>query len=112
LHAELARAIPAARFPLQEAQTDALGREPFLTMALARRAHGALANDSGNAHILAAAGVPLVVIFGPTSAEKFVPVGSHVRVVRASDHGGRLADLPSSAVLTALQAALETQARG
>ena len=85
LHDELANALPEARFPLQEANARALADEPFLTMALAQRVSGAVANDSGNAHILAAAGVPLVVLFGPTSAEKFTPIGRHIDPIKAQD---------------------------
>jgi ADP-heptose:LPS heptosyltransferase len=102
LHAALAGSLPDARFPLQAASSEALANEPFLTLALAKRACAALANDSGNAHILAAAGVPLVVLFGPTSADKFTPAGCHVRVVRASEYGAGLADLPVDVVSSAL----------
>jgi ADP-heptose:LPS heptosyltransferase len=106
LHAELAQSLPDASFPLQAASVEARADEPFLTMAIAQRARAALANDSGNAHILAAAGVPLVVLFGATSAEKFAPPGAHVQVVRAGDYGDSLADLPVRAVASALLATL------
>jgi ADP-heptose:LPS heptosyltransferase len=112
LHAELARSLPDARFPLQAASGEALAYEPFLTMALAQRACAALANDSGNAHILAAAGAQLVVLFGATSAEKFAPPGAHVRVVRADDYGDSLADLPVQAVASALLGALGATGSG
>lgn len=106
LHDELASALPDAGFPLQAADARALADEPFLTMALAQRARAVLANDSGNAHIMAAAGASLVVMFGSTSADKFAPTGDHVRVLRARDYGERLADLPVEAVLSAVLEAL------
>ena len=112
LHAELARSLSDARFPLQAASAETLADEPFLTMALAQRACAALANDSGNAHILAAAGVPLVVLFGATSAEKFAPPGAHVRVLRADDYGDSLADLPVQAAASALLGALGATGAG
>lgn len=103
LYGELAAALPGARFPLQEADAAALGHEPFLTMALAQRALGALANDSGNAHILAAAGVPIMVLFGATSADKFAPIGPEVDPVKAQDFGAASVDgIPVQSVVERL----------
>lgn len=110
LRDDLAAALPDARFPLQEADAEALSDEPFLTMALAQRARAALANDSGNAHILAAAGVPLVVLFGTTNADKFAPMGENVSVLRAGDYGCSLDDLPVDAVIAKLVAVVGGEA--
>lgn len=107
LRAELSEELPRARFPLQAASGDTLADEPFMTMALAQRACAALANDSGNAHILAASGVPLVVLFGATNAEKFAPAGTHVSVIRARDHAESLVDLPVETVLPRLFAVMD-----
>ena len=109
LRAELSEALPQASFPLQAAPADALADEPFLTMALAQRACAAIANDSGNAHILAAAGVSLVVLFGATNAEKFAPAGAHVSVIRARDHADSLVDLPVEVVLPRLLGTLASR---
>jgi ADP-heptose:LPS heptosyltransferase len=114
LHAQIARAVPEARLPLQDAGAGELKHEPFLTMALAKRCRGALANDSGNAHIVAAAGTALLVLFGRTSAAKFAPRGAQVRFLQAADFGGGSIDaLPLEAVyreLTALLARSAAQA--
>ncbi len=40
-----------------------------------------VANDSGPAHLAAALGRPLVVLFGPTSPGRWAPTGSEVRVL-------------------------------
>ncbi len=42
----------------------------------------ALCVDSGNAHIAAASGIPTYVLYGPTSPEKWLPVGKSVFPVR------------------------------
>jgi ADP-heptose:LPS heptosyltransferase len=41
-----------------------------------------IGNDSGITHLAAAAGTPVLAIFGPTDPEVWAPRGSHVRVVR------------------------------
>src|SRR5581483_9199377 len=75
-------------------------------------------NDSGPAHIAAAVGTPAVVLFGPTSPERWSPPGRLVRSLSlqlacspCSNHGGErcpigthacLRDLGVEAVLAAL----------
>jgi lipopolysaccharide heptosyltransferase II len=51
--------------------------------------------DSGPAHMAGALGVPVVVVFGPTSPQRWAPQGPRVKVVRrelacapCSNHGG------------------------
>lgn len=39
-------------------------------------------NDSGVAHLAAAVGSPCVLIFGPTSAEHWAPIGEHIAILR------------------------------
>ncbi len=41
-------------------------------------------NDSGVSHLAAGLGVPSVVLFGPTSAEQWAPLGDRVTVLQAS----------------------------
>jgi ADP-heptose:LPS heptosyltransferase len=87
---ELREALPQALFPLQEAGIEARHRfAPAFTMALAGRLTAAIANDSGVGHMLAVGGAPLVSLFGPTVPEKFMPMTRKLRIVRASEHGGR-----------------------
>lgn len=92
-------ALPEARLPLQhEAQVS-----PMLTIALARRLTAAVSNDSGAGHLLAAADVPLVSLFGPTPADKFAPAARRLALLRAQDWGGETMDLiPYDAVAAAL----------
>ena len=50
--------------------------------ALATRAAVTVCNDSGLAHLSAAAGAPTVVVFGSTSSAWSAPLGARVRVVQ------------------------------
>jgi len=96
-------ALPAALLPLQAAEQVT----PLLTIALGRRMAVAIANDSGAGHMLAAADVPLLSLFGPTPAAKFAPAGLKTRVIRAQDHGGETMDfIPVEAVENALTGVL------
>jgi ADP-heptose:LPS heptosyltransferase len=92
-------AVPAALLPLQAATTVT----PMLTIALARRMTAAVANDSGTGHMLAAADIPLVSLFGPTPPEKFAPATPRLTVLRAQEFGGEdMAAIPLEAVANAL----------
>jgi ADP-heptose:LPS heptosyltransferase len=104
----LAKAVPAALFPLQEPTVaERFGYSPLLTIALGERLTAALANDSGVGHMLALSGTGLVSLFGPTSPAKFAPVSKSLTIVTAQSFGGREMELiPTEAVLTALRAAL------
>lgn len=88
-------ALPAALLPLQVAETVT----PLLSIALGRRMAVAIANDSGTGHMLAAADVPLVSLFGPTPAAKFAPAAQKALVIKAQDHGGETMEfIPIAAV--------------
>jgi ADP-heptose:LPS heptosyltransferase len=103
MHLELAAAVDDAVFPLQAADRAALAHEPFLTMALAKRCRAAVANDSGVGHILAATGIPMVSLYGPTKPEKFAPTNPALICVRAQAFGGSdMASIPIEAVWQAL----------
>ena len=94
-------ALPTAILPL----TDADG--PPVTMALGTRLAAAIANDSGTGHMLAAAGVPLLSLFGPTPPAKFAPAAERLTVIRAQDFGGEeMAAIPVEPVMAALKALL------
>jgi ADP-heptose:LPS heptosyltransferase len=106
-HAELAAAVPAARFPLQDAADQAIAATPLLTLALAQRLAAAVANDGGGGHILAESGVPLVSLWGPTAAAKAYPMARRLKLVTAQAFGGDAMDLiPVDAVAAALDTLL------
>lgn len=102
---ELRAAVPTAKFPLQ----DALSEDPQLTLALAACLRAAVANDSGGGHLLAAGGVPLVSLFGPTSPAKFAPMAARLEIVTAQSHGGHeMSDIPLASVAAALDRLIST----
>lgn len=86
--APIAAALPDAAFPL-EAMPE---RSPLAAMALAARCRVAVANDAGPGHLCAAAGVPLVSLFGPTPPAKFAPWTERGRILRAQDFGAPAID--------------------
>lgn len=51
------------------------------TMALIKRCHLFISNDSGLAHCAAAIGIPTIAIFGPTDPEICAPVSEHILVI-------------------------------
>jgi len=103
--AELAAALPAARFPNQDAPAAGIATGPLLTLALAQRLAAAVANDGGGGHILAESGVPLVSLWGPTAVDKAYPMARRLKLVTAQQFGGDAMDLIP---VEAVEAALET----
>lgn len=59
-----------------------------------------LGNDSGLAHLAAAADIPVLSLFGPTDPVRYAPWGSAARTLRSAD--GVIAHMQESAVLAAL----------
>ncbi len=102
--AEMVRAaLPSALLPVQQAADPS----PMLTIAVARRLAAAIANDSGTGHMLAAADIPLVSLFGPTPPEKFAPATACLTVLTAQAWGGDAMELiPADAVAAALEGVL------
>jgi ADP-heptose:LPS heptosyltransferase len=90
---EIAAACPAAR--------NLCGETSIADIAvLARGAAGAVGNDTGPMHIIAAAGCPSVVLYSTESDPELTrPVGPAVAVLRRPD----LADLPVSEVAATLR---------
>ncbi len=100
--------LPAALFPLQTAGGPG---GVALTIALGARCAAAVAGDCGGGHMMAAAGVPLVSLFGPTDPEKFAPWAAHLTILRAQDFGGMdMAAIPVPAVLASLAEAILSSA--
>ena len=79
---ELAQAVVASTRTGQAEQLDSSLRE-FL--ALAARATLFLGGDTGPMHLAAAAGTPIVTIFGPTAAARNGPFDPHDIVVERDD---------------------------
>ncbi len=62
-----------------------------------------LANDNGVGHLLGAAGVPVVSLFGPTDPARWRPITPLGRIVLARDFGGDdVAAIPAKAVVEAV----------
>ena len=68
-----------------------------------------VSNDSGPAHLAAALGRPLVVLFGPTAPGRWAPTGPAVRVLYenlpcspCSNHGSSRCPLGTHACLEAI----------
>lgn len=99
--------VPDALLPLQDPRAAALAASPLLTIAVAARLAAGVANDSGGGHMLAAADIPLLSLFGPTPAAKFAPFVTRGAVIRAQDFGGtEMSAIPADAVDDALEALL------
>lgn len=92
LGARLKQAVPDA--------IDLTGRTTLGDVAdLARAADGAIGNDTGPSHLIAAAGCPIVVIFSDDSDPKLcAPSGRDVRILHRPD----LMKLPPDEILAAL----------
>lgn len=60
--------------------------------AVLRRCAAAVCNDSGGMHLAAAAGVPVVALYGLTDPSRTGPIGDAVTLLRGSEGGGR--DIP------------------
>jgi ADP-heptose:LPS heptosyltransferase len=101
---EVRSAVPAAVLPLDAASS------PLLTIALARRLAVAVANDSGTGHMLAAAEVPLISLFGPTSPDKFAPLTPRLKIIQAQQFGAAtMAAIPLGPVGEAVDGVLAGQ---
>jgi len=95
---------PRALLPLQDEKAKTFEKSPLLTIALGERLTAAVANDSGTGHMLAAADVPLLSLFGPTPPEKFAPFISRGKIIEAQTFGGEeMSVIPVDAVLEALE---------
>jgi ADP-heptose:LPS heptosyltransferase len=72
-------------------------------VAVAERLALVVANDCGIAHVCAAAGRPIVSLFGPTDPRRWAPWSPVSRIIRAQEFGGSRMDLiPVEAVLRAV----------
>ena len=70
----------------------------------------AVSNDSGGGHLVAAGGVPLVSLWGPSVMEKAPPQASRLVTILARDYGSTSMDaIPVDRVDDALEALLATK---
>lgn len=99
---DLRHAVPDALFPTvgDDGQpTPSIAQ----TIALAQRFSAAVANDAGAGHILAAADVPMVSLFGPTPAAKFAPSARQCEIIEAQSFGAEeMAAIPLEHVAAAV----------
>jgi len=70
------------------------------------RARVYVGNDSGPTHLAAAAGTPVVAIFGPTDPRVWAPRGPNVSVVQPPHSDGRVESISVNSVLAALEKSL------
>ncbi|MBL8839226.1 MAG: glycosyltransferase family 9 protein [Alphaproteobacteria bacterium] len=88
--APLRAALPTAIFPGVDSPE---GRADLdLLLAIGERLALAVVHDTGPAHMLAALGVPLVSLFGPTDPTRFMPVDVPVYLLDTVEFGGRRSD--------------------
>lgn len=107
----LRRTVPGALFPgCDDGEGHLASAE--LTLALGQRLAVAVVNDTGVAHLLAAADTALVSLFGPTDPRRWAPHGTGLHVLRAQAFGGReMAAIPVAAVVRSVADALVAHAR-
>ena len=104
---------------------DLIGRADLVTsFAALKRARLYIGNDTGYSQLAAAAGVPTLVLFGPSDDRIWRPWGENVRIVRGArtfeeirkiDHAlsaqvRHMIDLSSDSVMAAAEALLEETA--
>lgn len=84
--AERDMALPLLRARLPGGVIDLVGRTELTTAGAAlERAALFLGNDSGLMHMAAAAGVPTLGLFGPTSDRRYAPWGPSARALRTPE---------------------------
>lgn len=99
--------LPGAMLPEQDTKMGS----PLLTIAMGQRLAAAVANDSGVGHMMAAAAIPLVSLFGPTPPDKFAPMTEILHIIRAQEFGAtEMEAIPVEAVEAALHEILPVKA--
>ncbi len=69
--------VPSALFPELKSDISC----PALVTALASRLEIAVSIDNGIMHMISLAGTPMIVLFGPTSSEKFAPKSKYTKIL-------------------------------
>lgn len=105
MYQPLRQALPQALFPGCSGETRLSDID--LWLALAGRLSAAVSNDTGTGHLLGAANIPLLSLFGPTDPRIWRPVTAKGRVLWARDYGGpEMARIPLEDVKKTLAAML------
>ena len=69
--------VPSAIFPELNSKLAC----PALVTALATRLNTAVSIDNGIMHMIALAKIPMIILFGPTSSEKFAPKYKFIQIL-------------------------------
>ena len=69
--------VPSAIFPELHSKLSC----PALVTALASRLNSAVSIDNGVMHMMALANIPMIVLFGPTDANKFAPKNKYTKIL-------------------------------
>jgi len=77
LISKIKKDIPNALFPEEDSKLSC----PALVTALASRLIQAVTIDNGVMHMMNLAKIPMIVLFGPTSADKFAPKNDMVKIL-------------------------------
>jgi len=93
-------------------QVDAVRIENLYELACwLARSHVYIGNDSGITHLAAAAGAPVVALFGPTDPARWAPRGDRVRIVATDKLSQPVEQIPAEAVLKAVESLENTVRR-
>ena len=74
---EIKNRLPEALFPEQHSNLSG----PTLVTALASRLNLAITIDNGVMHMIGLANIPMIVLFGPTDANKFAPKVDSIKII-------------------------------
>ena len=69
--------VPGSLFP----ETNSKFSCPALVTALSSRLDQAVSIDNGVMHMIGLADIPMIVLFGPTSSEKFAPKNNYTKIL-------------------------------
>ena len=69
--------VPGALFPETKSELSC----PALVTALSSRLNQAVSIDNGVMHMMGLSNIPMIVLFGPTSSEKFAPKNNYTKVL-------------------------------
>jgi ADP-heptose:LPS heptosyltransferase len=107
IEAHIRRAAPGAMV-LRADPAATAGDGLDLLIAEGQRFAALLANDNGVGHLLGAAGIPVVSLFGPTDPARWAPVAPANTILKASDFAGgeAIEAIPVAPVIEAVTAML------